>query len=80
MAARLPEGPHQASQLIREAVTGVSNTVSRADPGPHCGGCTEQEQEEQIEHPETRGENMEEHHAACRQDAEHFQLFPYQGR
>lgn len=69
MAARPVEGPHDSSRLVCEAVTGVSNTVSRADPGPHCGGCTEQEQEEQIEHPETRGENMEKQHAACRQDA-----------
>lgn len=69
MAARPVEGPHDSSRLVCEAVTGVSNTVSRADPGPLWGLHRTRQQEEQIEHPETRGENMEKQHAACRQDA-----------
>lgn len=44
MAARPVEGPHESSRLVREAVTGVSNTVSCADPDP-AWGRTEQEQE-----------------------------------
>ena len=45
MAARPAEGSHESSRLVCEAVRGVSNTVSCADPGPRLVGRTEQEQE-----------------------------------
>lgn len=69
MAARPVEGPHESSRLVCEAVIGVSNTVSCADPGPRLGLSQNKNKKNRSNTPKMRGENMEKQHAACRQDA-----------